>query len=166
VAAAEALEGQPATLQESIFLNGFVCIMGAGRFKTTGGGQDTGESVLIKSDKAQGEACHRRPYTVSSLAAFSKPARLNNRLTAWSTFLKFASRMGLRAMNIRSQPSLMSPWRSLVASRMRRLARLRTTALPTQRLTEKPKRLCSKSLGKAHRTSKGWVQERPSRRTR
>ncbi len=120
---------------------------------------------MIEFDNAQDKDFHRSFYPTYSLAVFSKPARLNNCRTAWSTCLKFTSRMGLRAMNIRSQPSLMSPWRSLVASRMRRLARLRTTALPTQWLAEKPKRLCSKSLGKAHRTNKGWAQERPSRRT-
>jgi hypothetical protein len=165
MAAADAPDSQPATFQEAVLFNGFVCVMGARGLETTGGGQSTGEGVLIEFDYAQDECFHRQSYPVSSAPIFSKPALLNSCRTAWSTCLKLASRMGLRAMNIKSQPSSMSPWRSLVASRMRRLARLRTTALPTQRLTEKPKRLCSKSLGRVHRTSKGWAQECPSRRT-
>lgn len=132
VTAADALEGHPTTLQESVFLNGFVCVMRARRFEATGGGQSTREGFLIEFDDAQNEDLHRRCYPISSLATSSKPARLNNCRTAWSTCLKFPSRIGLRAMNTKSQPSLISPWRSLVASRMRRLARLRTTALPTQ----------------------------------
>ena len=52
VAAADALESQPATLQEAVLLNGLVCVLGAGGFKTTGGGQDTGEGVLVELDGA------------------------------------------------------------------------------------------------------------------
>lgn len=72
-----------------------------------------------------------------------------------STSWKGAPTMGARAMKTKSCPPGISGTRRLTASRMIRLTRLRTAALPILRLTEKPKRLWDKPLGRRQSTIKG-----------
>lgn len=67
-------------------------------------------------------------------------------------------------MKTKSHPGLIESIRSRMASRSRRLMRLRATALPIRLLTEKPKRLYGKWLGRTHRTNSSLVYDRPSRR--
>lgn len=82
-----------------------------------------------------------------------------------STSRKGALAMGARAMKTRSCPGGISKILRLTASRIILLTRLRTVALPILRLTEKPKRLWDKPLGRRQSTIKGRAQERPSWRT-
>jgi hypothetical protein len=74
--------------------------------------------------------------------------------------------MGERAIKTISHPSAIKTRRRRTASRMRRLTRLRTTALPMRLLAAKPKRLYSKSLGRAHKTIKRLAHDLPFCRTR
>jgi hypothetical protein len=53
MAAADALDGQPSSLQEPIPADGFVAIMGATRFKTTGGRKKRRDEPLIEAYKCQ-----------------------------------------------------------------------------------------------------------------
>ncbi len=74
--------------------------------------------------------------------------------------------MAERAIKTISQPAAIELRRRRTASRIRRLTRLRATAFPMRLLTAKPKRLCFKSLGRAHKTINPPAQDLPFRRTR
>jgi hypothetical protein len=71
-------------------------------------------------------------------------------------------------MNTTSHPAAISCFWILTRtdSRIRRLTRLRVTAFPIRRPTAKPKRLCSRWLGRTESTNRGWTRVRPSRRRR
>ncbi len=71
----------------------------------------------------------------------AREARRNSRAQSLSISTYVALRIEPRAINTQSQPDRYWCIRSRTASRIRRLTRFRTTALPILRLTEKPKRL-------------------------
>ncbi len=160
MAASDPPHRQPAPLDRPVLADRLIAIVRARRDKTTGGRQHPGEGQLVQADQPHQQISHT--------ASLSNPARRNTRPTASSTWWKDASRIGPRAMKTTSHPTAISSFRSLIRtdSRIRRLIRLRTTALPIRRPTAKPNRLYSRSLGWTKSTSRGWTRAQPSRRRR
>ena len=160
MAASDTLDRQPAPLDGSVLADRLEAIMRAGRGEATRCRQHPGEGQLVQSDQSHQEILHA--------VSLNNLARRNTRPIASSTWWKDASRIGPRAIKTTSHPPIISRLQSLIRtdSRIRRLIRFRTAAFPIRRPTAKPKRLCSRSLGRIESTSRGWTRVWPPRRRR
>ncbi len=100
--------------------------------KTAGGGQHGGDAAFIKAEKGDSQPLHFRKSLSTSTRRLGKGAVCAER----------------RGFNTMSQPGFNCSLRSLIASLIRLLMRLRITALPSARGVVNPKR-DSKVCGEA-----------------
>lgn len=80
--------------------------------------------------------------------------------------LNFAEASDRLAKSKISHPGLMQAIWGRIASRIKRFARLRSTAFPIERPADTANRVLPSSLGKATNTRSGWAKDFPNRRTR
>ncbi len=93
-------------------------------------------------------------------------ARVRIWRSAVFVWLRVAFISGRRARITISQPDAISPWRGTRAARIRRFARFRLTALPTDFPAATPTRVVLCWFGAAINTTSGWACDLPERRTR
>lgn len=155
VTARNPFQRQPAPARQAKTVNGFDRILRAGRLKTACRRQGGGHKALIKTDGNQGNVFHE-----------SNLARLRTSDTACCISVKGASVMLPRAINTKSYPAGISRKRGRRASRRRRFARLRNTAMPSFFPAIKPARETASPLGRTRNMTSGWANARPCCHTR
>ena len=104
--------------------------------------------------------------SVSGGGCNNRRLRVRMEFTSSSTLPQLALSMPARPIQTRSHPGLIEVSRERTASRMRRLARLRSTAPPTFFPAMNPHRTMFPLLGAAFNTTNPAAQVRPSRLTR
>lgn len=58
VAAHNSFDGKPGTIEEAMFLQGFNCIMGAGRAEAADITEERGDTPLVDTNKSNGDSFH------------------------------------------------------------------------------------------------------------
>lgn len=159
----DATKPQPSATQRAIPLDRLVCIVRATGRKAARRRQQRRQVPLIKPD-------HRQEYTshdVSRLSrsVFNNRARRIRRVQALCISGNDARLIAGRAIQTMSQPGSIMSHSKRTASDRRRLARLRTTALPTRRLVTNPHRLSFCSFANTQRTISGCAWLAPVCRT-
>jgi hypothetical protein len=117
----------------------------------------------------QGECDRDDPVLAGRQLTFtscSSRARLNNPVIASLSCSVVASTIGRRASIIISHPGWICSSCGFIAARIWRLARLRFTAFPIERLAAIPHRKPLVSFGNTINTTSGWAKDFPNRRTR
>ena len=132
VAAGDADKAEANSTERAMTGDSFHHIFGASGAETAGGGQHGGDAAFIETEKGDGQPLHFRKSLSTSASRLGKGAVCAER----------------RGFNTMSQPGFNCSLRSLIASLIRLLMRLRITALPSARGVVKPKR-DSKVCGEA-----------------
>jgi len=146
MATANALDRQPPTFQQAVFIDGLVTIIRTTGCEATTGRKNPPECFLIQSNKRQSQPLH---CTFSN----SKLARVSNSATARSTSLNEALPVEARARNTISQPPVIFSSLGRTASLINRRVLTRFTAPPTRRLATAPTRTRFRSLANTTKTS-------------
>ena len=148
VAAGDSTHSHPAPSKQTVFADRLLGIDRTGWLETTDR-WSPGEQTAIEPDEPDADRLHgtvRPPRT---------PPRRRRLCTASVNTSKSAEMTGARAMIRTSQPGWNEGAITLSASRSRRRIRFRTTAPPSLRPVENPKRVSSKSVRRIRTTSRG-----------
>src|SRR5258707_7217254 len=135
MAPADAPGCHPAAAHKAILIDGLIPILRAGRCETAARRQDERKRPLIDEDEPHAQIFHGVPCLI---CLDTSEARANSAYTSSASAANEACAAADRAVNSISHPGASWVTFGRIASRRRRLTRLRTTAPPTCLLTEKP----------------------------
>jgi len=155
VAAGDSTHSHPAPSKQTVLADRLLGIYRAGRLEATDR-RSPGKQTAIEPDKPDADRFHgtvRPPRT---------PPRRRRWCTAPVNASWSAAMTGGRAMIRTSQPGWNEGAITLSTSRSRRRTRFRTTAPPSFRPVDSPKRVTSRSVRRTLTTSIGWDLTVPS----
>jgi hypothetical protein len=138
--AAKALQAQPYSFRGSVSFNRFAHVLGTRRMEAAGGGQERRNQTLVPAEGEDEASPDTSVEPEVSVEAAVRAHLIKRRLTSVCSSVKRQSRTFRRGLNTIDHSGLSDASSSRTASRIRRLMRLRTTALPSAFGAVKPTR--------------------------
>src|SRR3954452_10647328 len=154
VAAGDALGTHPAPFEQPVLVDRLLRVVRTGGLVPARGGQPD-EHDAVEPDEPDPDPLHRLGPPIA-------PPRTSVRCNAPTSVSWSASTIAGRAMMRTSQPGWNEGAITLSASRSRRRTRLRTTAPPSARRVDSPKRVVSRSVRRNRALRSGWDRVVPS----
>ena len=158
--AGDPARAHPATPHESVSLDRLLRVAGAGRLVATTAGEP-GEKHPVEPDRADPDPTSQPPH-LRCRPSRTPPCR-RSRWTAPTIASWSASTTAGRAMMRTSQPGWNAGAITLSTARSRRRTRFRTTAPPSFRPVDNPKRVVSRFVRRNRAWRSGWDREVPRR---